>query len=166
MCSPQWLNSTMIGKLNFNYYFFLFCFNLSSVIWNRQLSGALNRVPQNFYDRMWTVLERTPAGLKVSGYHLPQVWKRDYYYSFFIHLLFYPATNFIRYDGIWTELLSAGWVDAQQDRRSSLPANHRRGLITLINFNFWKKKNCSNFHKINYYYSYIHFWGSFRRHSW
>ncbi|ELT96852.1 hypothetical protein CAPTEDRAFT_4204 [Capitella teleta] len=43
-----------------------------SVIWNRQLSGALNRVPQNFYDRMWTVLERTPAGLKVSGYHLPQ----------------------------------------------------------------------------------------------
>ena len=44
-----------------------------SIIWNRQLDGALNRVPGDFYDRVWAILERTPAGLKVAGYHLPQV---------------------------------------------------------------------------------------------
>jgi len=43
-----------------------------SVIWNRQLAGALNRVPHAFYDKVWNILERTPAGLKVAGYHLPQ----------------------------------------------------------------------------------------------
>lgn len=46
-----------------------------STIWNRQLDGALNRVPQDFYDRVWQILDRTPAGLKVAGYHLPQVIK-------------------------------------------------------------------------------------------
>jgi phosphorylase kinase alpha/beta subunit len=30
-------------------------------------------VPQDFYDRVWSILERTPAGIKVAGYHLPQV---------------------------------------------------------------------------------------------
>ena len=42
-------------------------------MWNRQLNGALNRVPSDFYDKVWQILERTPAGLKVAGYHLPQV---------------------------------------------------------------------------------------------
>jgi phosphorylase kinase alpha/beta subunit len=36
------------------------------------LDGALNRVPPDFYDRVWQILERTPGGLKVAGYHLPQ----------------------------------------------------------------------------------------------
>ncbi len=43
-----------------------------SVIWNRQLDGAMNRVPRGFYDRVWQILERTPNGLKVAGYLLPQ----------------------------------------------------------------------------------------------
>jgi len=38
----------------------------------RQLDGALNRVPKNFYDKVWEILERTPGGIKVSGYLLPQ----------------------------------------------------------------------------------------------
>ncbi|CAH1778896.1 unnamed protein product [Owenia fusiformis] len=43
-----------------------------SPIWRRQLDGALNRVPPGFYDKVWEILERTPGGLKVAGYHLPQ----------------------------------------------------------------------------------------------
>ena len=43
-----------------------------SVIWDRQLDGALNRVPPGFYDEVWGVLARTPQGLKVAGYLLPQ----------------------------------------------------------------------------------------------
>ena len=56
-----------------------------SVIWNRQLDGALNRVPIGLYDRVWQILERTPGGLKVAGYLLPQVinslWPSDMPYS-------------------------------------------------------------------------------------
>ena len=39
----------------------------------RQLDGALNRVPKDFYDRVWEILEKTPGGIKVGGYLLPQV---------------------------------------------------------------------------------------------
>lgn len=39
----------------------------------RQIDGALNRVPKDFYDRVWEILEKTPNGIKVAGYHLPQV---------------------------------------------------------------------------------------------
>ena len=46
-----------------------------TVIWNRQLDGALNRVPKDFYEKVWQILQRTPGGLKVAGYHLPQVRK-------------------------------------------------------------------------------------------
>lgn len=38
----------------------------------RQLDGALNRVPKDFYDRVWEILEKTPGGIKVAGYLLPQ----------------------------------------------------------------------------------------------
>ncbi|KAI0220911.1 Phosphorylase b kinase regulatory subunit beta [Lamellibrachia satsuma] len=48
------------------------CSSHRSVLWNRQLDGALNRVPPDFYDRVWHILERTAGGLKVAGYHLPQ----------------------------------------------------------------------------------------------
>lgn len=44
-----------------------------SVLWTRQLDGALNRVPTDFYDKVWHILDRTAAGIKVAGYHLPQV---------------------------------------------------------------------------------------------
>ncbi|XP_074644676.1 phosphorylase b kinase regulatory subunit beta-like isoform X2 [Tubulanus polymorphus] len=43
-----------------------------SPLWRRQLDGALNRVPKDFYDKVWLILERTPGGIKVAGYHLPQ----------------------------------------------------------------------------------------------
>lgn len=43
------------------------------MIWNRQLDGALSRVPPEFYERVWRILERTPFGIKVAGYNLPQV---------------------------------------------------------------------------------------------
>ena len=39
----------------------------------RQLDGFLNRVPTDFYRKVWTILERTKGGVMVSGCHLPQV---------------------------------------------------------------------------------------------
>ena len=39
----------------------------------RQIDGALNRTPKDFYDRVWEILEKTPIGIKLAGYHLPQV---------------------------------------------------------------------------------------------
>lgn len=42
-------------------------------IQRRQLDGALSRVPKDFYERVWEILERTPGGIKVAGYLLPQV---------------------------------------------------------------------------------------------
>ena len=41
-------------------------------MFSRQLNGALNRVPHDFYERVWMILERTPM-LKVAHYQLPQV---------------------------------------------------------------------------------------------
>ncbi|GFN77190.1 phosphorylase b kinase regulatory subunit beta, partial [Plakobranchus ocellatus] len=38
----------------------------------RQLDGALNRVPKDFYDKVWEILEKTPGGIKVAGFLLPQ----------------------------------------------------------------------------------------------
>ncbi|KAI8482034.1 hypothetical protein Bbelb_402100 [Branchiostoma belcheri] len=38
----------------------------------RQLDGALGRTPKDFYDKVWQILERSPAGFTVSGFHLPQ----------------------------------------------------------------------------------------------
>ena len=47
------------------------------ISFTRQLDGALNRVPNDFYDRVWRILDRTPPGLKVAGYYLPQVMIGD-----------------------------------------------------------------------------------------
>ena len=44
----------------------------------RQLDGALSRVPKDFYERVWQILERTPGGIKVAGYLLPQVSNKLY----------------------------------------------------------------------------------------
>ncbi|XP_030831590.1 phosphorylase b kinase regulatory subunit beta [Strongylocentrotus purpuratus] len=38
----------------------------------RQFSGALNRTPVRFYDKVWNILGRTPSGLSIANYYLPQ----------------------------------------------------------------------------------------------
>jgi hypothetical protein len=37
------------------------------------MDGALSRVPNNFYEHVWSILERTPQGIKLCGILLPQV---------------------------------------------------------------------------------------------
>jgi phosphorylase kinase alpha/beta subunit len=39
----------------------------------RQIDGALSRVPTDFYEHVWSILERTPQGIKLCGILLPQV---------------------------------------------------------------------------------------------
>lgn len=48
-------------------------YDLRTPLQRRQLDGALSRVPKDFYERVWEILERTPGGIKVAGYLLPQV---------------------------------------------------------------------------------------------
>ncbi|XP_071503310.1 phosphorylase b kinase regulatory subunit beta-like [Diadema antillarum] len=47
---------------------------LSNRTWlqRRQFSGALNRTPPQFYDKVWNILSRTPSGLSIANYYLPQ----------------------------------------------------------------------------------------------
>ncbi|KAH3798780.1 hypothetical protein DPMN_152383, partial [Dreissena polymorpha] len=47
-------------------------YEVRSPLQRRQLDGALSRVPKDFYERVWEILERTPGGIKVAGYLLPQ----------------------------------------------------------------------------------------------
>ena len=63
--------------------------NYRTVLWNRQLDGALNRVPADFYDRVWDVLSRTPAGIKVASYHLPQVRNYIHIYRYISNYGYY-----------------------------------------------------------------------------
>ncbi|XP_059616848.1 probable phosphorylase b kinase regulatory subunit beta isoform X1 [Phlebotomus argentipes] len=42
-----------------------------STLQRRQLEGCLCRVPDQFYNWVWDVLQRTPEGLHVQGHHLP-----------------------------------------------------------------------------------------------
>ncbi|XP_074596795.1 putative phosphorylase b kinase regulatory subunit beta isoform X2 [Brevipalpus obovatus] len=37
----------------------------------RQIDGAFCRVPRNFYDQIWEILQRVPGGLFISGQSLP-----------------------------------------------------------------------------------------------
>lgn len=39
----------------------------------RQLEGCLCRVPKQFYNLVWDILQRTPLGIKVQNHHLPAV---------------------------------------------------------------------------------------------
>lgn len=39
----------------------------------RQMDGALSRVPANFYEHVWSILERTPNGIRLCNILLPQV---------------------------------------------------------------------------------------------
>jgi phosphorylase kinase alpha/beta subunit len=56
-------------------YYILTCNNNHdrTVYQKRQLDGALNRVPINFYEQVWYILNKSPYGIKVYDYHLPQV---------------------------------------------------------------------------------------------
>lgn len=38
----------------------------------RQIEGCLARVPEGFYQKVWNVLKKTPAGLVVQGHVLTQ----------------------------------------------------------------------------------------------
>ncbi|CAF4607882.1 unnamed protein product [Rotaria socialis] len=38
----------------------------------RQMDGALCRVPSDFFEHIWSILERTPGGIKLCGIFLPQ----------------------------------------------------------------------------------------------
>ncbi|XP_068721668.1 phosphorylase b kinase regulatory subunit beta-like isoform X1 [Montipora capricornis] len=37
---------------------------------NRQLDGAMHRVPRGFYDKVWSILRRAPEGIKVSKHNI------------------------------------------------------------------------------------------------
>ena len=37
------------------------------------MDGALSRVPANFYEHVWSILERTPDGIRLCNILLPQV---------------------------------------------------------------------------------------------
>ncbi len=61
------------------------------------MDGALCRVPTDFFEHIWSILERTPGGIRLCDAFLPQVnvelirMKRNG--SFFL-----LATNIIGYD--------------------------------------------------------------------
>ncbi|VDM53551.1 unnamed protein product [Angiostrongylus costaricensis] len=46
--------------------------HLLSPLQTRRLNGALNRMPANFYDRVWTILERSKDGIVIASEFLPQ----------------------------------------------------------------------------------------------
>ncbi|GMT25027.1 hypothetical protein PFISCL1PPCAC_16324 [Pristionchus fissidentatus] len=46
--------------------------HLLSNLQTRRLNGSLNRVPTDFYDRVWKILERSAAGIVIAGQYLPQ----------------------------------------------------------------------------------------------
>jgi hypothetical protein len=37
------------------------------------MDGALCRVPTDFFEHIWSILERTPGGIKLCDAYLPQV---------------------------------------------------------------------------------------------
>jgi phosphorylase kinase alpha/beta subunit len=48
-------------------------FLFSSSFQKRQMDGALCRVPTDFFEHIWSILERTPGGIKLCDAILPQV---------------------------------------------------------------------------------------------
>lgn len=51
--------------------FSVVCFSLNP-LQRRQLEGCLCRVPSMFYGQVWDILCRTPHGIQVMSYELPQ----------------------------------------------------------------------------------------------
>lgn len=46
--------------------------NTTTPLQRRQINGALTRVPQHFYENVWRILAKTPKGITLADYHLPQ----------------------------------------------------------------------------------------------
>ena len=67
--SPNELKQNILNVLTKNIYES----DQRTPLQQRTLDGALNRVPKDFYGRVWQILEKTPGGIKVAGYLLPQV---------------------------------------------------------------------------------------------
>ncbi|CAK8685196.1 unnamed protein product [Clavelina lepadiformis] len=46
----------------------------SDLTWlqKKQIAGALNKAPYDFYSKVWLILERSPEGFVINGHHLPQ----------------------------------------------------------------------------------------------
>ncbi|CAF0884251.1 unnamed protein product, partial [Brachionus calyciflorus] len=55
-----------------NYILTCNCNQDRTVYQKRQLDGSLNRVPLNFYEQAWYILNKSPMGIKIFDYHLPQ----------------------------------------------------------------------------------------------
>ena len=68
--------------------------DLRSPLQQRQLDGALSRVPKEFYSRVWEILERSPGGIKVAGYLLPQVPKFNYATQFWLLMTLNSLQNY------------------------------------------------------------------------
>jgi phosphorylase kinase alpha/beta subunit len=47
--------------------------SISSSFQKRQMDGALCRVPADFFEHVWSILERTPGGIELCDALLPQV---------------------------------------------------------------------------------------------
>lgn len=63
------------GTLTFKCQMLLTSFQIfcRTPLQSRRLNGSLNRVPPNFYDSVWKILERTQGGIVIGGQQLPQV---------------------------------------------------------------------------------------------
>ena len=64
------------------YYLIVFSVYFRTVIWNRRLDGCINRVPPDFYECVWQILEHTPGGLKVTSCSLKQVIDLNIFWNF------------------------------------------------------------------------------------
>ncbi|PIO70070.1 hypothetical protein TELCIR_08090, partial [Teladorsagia circumcincta] len=53
----------------------IFDAELRTPLQTRRLNGALNRMPVNFYDRVWTILSRSKDGIVIASQFLPQMAK-------------------------------------------------------------------------------------------
>lgn len=47
------------------------CFSLRP-LQKKQLEGCLCRVPRSFYNKVWDVITRTPKGINILGFVIPQ----------------------------------------------------------------------------------------------
>jgi hypothetical protein len=55
-----------------------------SIYRKRHLDGALNRVPNRFYECVWSALKKSPSGIQLFDYHLPQVKIYNFIPMYFI----------------------------------------------------------------------------------
>lgn len=78
------------------------------------MDGALSRVPPNFFENVWYILERTPGGLRLCNIFLPQV--KSPLILTFIHTFSFLATDPIGYDRLRIEFLIKNRRYAQSNR--------------------------------------------------